>query len=86
MRYAATAFVKILERKPGLELAAFAIVGWVGVKLTVYTLSHPAVAMIPAGFPKTPEWKVTFYVVLVLIALAGWFLSKETCEEQPQNS
>ena len=47
MRFAATAFVQILKRKPGLETAAFLIVGWVGVKLAVYTLAHPALNVIP---------------------------------------
>ena len=40
--FCSKSFVKLLERRPGLEIAAFAIVGWVGVKLAVYTLSHPA--------------------------------------------
>ncbi|WP_068775546.1 TerC family protein [Paenibacillus sp. FJAT-26967] len=80
MRFAASFFVKLLQRKPGLEIAAFAIVGWVGVKLTVYTLSHPALAILPEGFAKLPAWKYTFYIVLVLIAVAGWFLSKEEKE------
>ncbi|MCL5780552.1 MAG: TerC family protein [Firmicutes bacterium] len=77
MRFAASAFVNLLQRKPGLEVAAFVIVGWVGVKLAVFTLSHPALAILPEGLPKAPEWKITFYVVLVLIATAGWFLSKD---------
>lgn len=77
MRFAAIYFVKLLHRKPGLEIAAFIIVGWVGVKLTVYTLSHPALSVLPEGFTKMPEWKFTFYIILVLIALCGWFLSKE---------
>jgi hypothetical protein len=34
-------------------------------------------AVLPEGFANSPEWKITFYVVLVLIALCGWFLSKE---------
>lgn len=81
MRYAATYFVKLLHRRPGLEIAAFIIVGWVGVKLTVYTLSHPALSILPEGFTKMPEWKFSFYIILVLIALGGWFFSKE----QPSN-
>lgn len=80
MRFAANSFVKLLHTKPGLEIAAFLIVGWVGVKLSVYTLSHPGLAVLPEGFAKSPEWKITFYVVLVLIALCGWFLSKEKKE------
>ncbi|KZM57519.1 TerC family protein [Anoxybacillus geothermalis] len=80
MRFAANLFVKLLHMKPGLEIAAFLIVGWVGVKLAVYTLSHPQLAILPEGFAKSPEWKITFYAVLVLIALGGWFLSKEKKE------
>lgn len=81
MRFAANIFVDLLHRKPGLEIAAFLIVGWVGVKLAVYTLSHPALAVLPKAFAKSPTWKISFYVVLILIALGGWFLSKEQTTE-----
>ena len=77
MRFAATAFVQILKRKPGLETAAFLIVGWVGVKLAVYTLAHPALNVIPHSFPEFTPWKLTFWIVLVGIAVGGWFFSKE---------
>ncbi|MGF7029400.1 YkoY family integral membrane protein [Paenibacillus mucilaginosus] len=77
MRFAASYFVQLLQRRPGLEIAAFLIVGWVGVKLSVYTLSHPALSVLPEGFAKLPEWKLSFYAVLILIALGGWFFSKE---------
>ncbi|MGG1636492.1 hypothetical protein BK120_02480 [Paenibacillus sp. FSL A5-0031] len=77
MRFAASAFVKLLERKPGLEVAAFVIVGWVGVKLAVVTLSHPKLGIIPESFSHSAAWKITFYVVLVLIAVIGWFLSSD---------
>lgn len=81
MRFAATFFVQLLQRKPGLEIAAFFIVGWVGVKLSVYTLSHPSLAILPEGFATMTAWKITFYSVLVLIALGGWFLSKDKSKE-----
>lgn len=77
MRFAATLFVKLLHRKPGLETAAFVIVGWVGVKLAVYTLSHDAVGLIPHDFAHSTAWKLTFYIVLVLIAVIGYFLSSD---------
>lgn len=80
MRFAANYFVKLLHTRPGLEITAFLIVGWVGIKLTVYTLSHPDLAILPEGFAKSPEWKITFYVVLLLIAAGGWFFSKEKKE------
>lgn len=77
MRFAASAFVKLLHRKPGLETAAFLIVGWVGVKLAVITLAHPAVGIIPEEFPHSATWEITFWAVLASIAVGGWFLSKD---------
>jgi YkoY family integral membrane protein len=81
MRFAANQFVRLLERKPGLEIAAFTIVGWVGVKLAVYTLAHPSLAILNEDFAHSTEWKVSFYVVLVAIAATGWFFSKDTGTE-----
>lgn len=76
MRFAAQWFVKILLRKPGLETAAYLLVGWVGVKLAVYTLSHPGVAWLDSGFSHSMEWKLIFWSVFLLICIGGWFLSK----------
>jgi len=75
MRFAANIFVELLNKRPGLEIAAFLIVGWVGVKLGLMTIAHPAVGWIPEAFPHSTLWKVTFYVVLVGIAVIGWFVS-----------
>lgn len=77
MRFAANQFVKLLEKRPGLEIAAFTIVGWVGVKLAVITLSHPMLSILNEDFAHSTAWKISFYVVLVGIAAAGWFFSKE---------
>ena len=77
MRFAAGYFVTLLEKRPGLETAAFFVVGWVGVKLGVYALSHPELAILSEGSAKGAPWKITFWVVLVLIGLFGWILSKE---------
>ncbi|MGJ9458254.1 TerC family protein [Oceanobacillus sp. CF4.6] len=76
MRFAANIFVGLLHDRPGLEIAAFLIVGWVGVKLAVIVMAHPDIAWIPHEFPHSTLWKTIFYVVLVLIALVGWFGSK----------
>ncbi|MET3684194.1 YkoY family integral membrane protein [Alkalibacillus flavidus] len=75
MRFAATYFVKLIKRRPGLETAAFMIVGWVGVKLLVITLAHEDLAVIPYDFAHSTVWKVIFYTVLVGIAVTGWFMS-----------
>lgn len=83
MRFAANLFVKLLQTRPGLEIAAFMIVGWVGVKLVVLTLAHPDVAVIPYEFAHSTGWKLTFYLVLIGIAAGGWFFSKEKHQEQP---
>ncbi|GAA0467046.1 TerC family protein [Alkalibacillus silvisoli] len=77
MRFAATYFVKLIKRRPGLETAAFLIVGWVGIKLVVFTLSHEDVAILPHDFAHSTLWKIIFYSVLVLIAVIGWFSTKE---------
>lgn len=82
MRFAANVFVELLQKRPGLEVAAFAIVGWVGIKLVVLVLSHKDVALIPQAFVASTLWKLLFYGVLVGIAVAGWFLSGKSTEEQ----
>src|SRR5699024_9583907 len=75
MRFAANLFVKLLHERPGLELAAFAIVGWVGIKLALLVLSHEEINIIPEQFIASLPWKLTFYIGLVMIALIGWFSS-----------
>lgn len=60
MRFAARWFVRVLEKFPSLETAAFLIVGWVGVKLAVLTLAHEKLGFIPHEFPHSTMWKATF--------------------------
>lgn len=74
MRFAAQAFVRLLNDYPSLETAAFLIVGWVGVKLVVLTLAHPKVAFLSEHFPHSTPWKLTFWIVLVGIALGGYLI------------
>ncbi|MBY7144805.1 TerC family protein [Virgibacillus sp. NKC19-3] len=75
MRFAANIFVDLLHKRPGLEVAAFLIVGWVGVKLAIIVFAHPDIMWIPHTFPESTLWKGLFYVVLVGIAIIGWFAS-----------
>lgn len=77
MRFAATRFVKLLAKFPALETAAFMIVGWVGIKLTVFTLAHPSVQVLNEHFPESTVWKMTFWVVLIGIAAGGYLVSKK---------
>ncbi|HLQ96124.1 MAG TPA: TerC family protein [Pseudogracilibacillus sp.] len=78
MRFAANMFVGLLRKRPGLEVAAFVIVGWVGIKLAVLVLGHPDVAVLPIEFVHSALWKAIFYIGLVIIAAVGWFVSKES--------
>lgn len=77
MRFAANIFVELLQKRPILEISAFLIVGWVGIKLAIITLAHPDVALIPEGFPHSTVWKLTFYIVLIGIAVVGWLASNK---------
>jgi YkoY family integral membrane protein len=76
IRFAAGFFVKILTERPSLERAAMLLVGWVGIKLLMHTLAHPAVHIISHDFVEGPIWNTIFWTVMLLIALGGWFLSK----------
>ncbi|MFD1851924.1 TerC family protein [Oceanobacillus bengalensis] len=86
MRFAANIFVDLLHKRPGLEIAAFVIVGWVGVKLLVMVLAHPDIAWIPHEFPHSTLWKSIFYSVLVLTAVLGWFVSGPKGEEEKERA
>jgi YkoY family integral membrane protein len=81
IRFAAGVFVKLLTKRPSLEKAAMLLVGWVGVKLLMHTLAHPSVHIISHDFVEGVIWKSIFWSVMLLIALGGWFLSKEKPEE-----
>jgi YkoY family integral membrane protein len=73
IKYAATWFVQLLEKRPALETTAYAIVAWVGVKLAVITLAHEDIGFLDHDFPHSTVWTLIFYGVLVAIALIGWF-------------
>lgn len=75
MRFAAQWFVKVLNNYPSLETAAFLIVGWVGVKLTVLALCHEELAILPVDFAHSTLWKTIFWVVLLGIAIGGYLTS-----------
>lgn len=75
MRFAANIFVDLLNKRPSLEIAAFLIVGWVGIKLAVLTLAHEDIGIISHAFPHSTLWKAIFYIVLVGIAVIGWIVS-----------
>jgi YkoY family integral membrane protein len=73
IKYAATWFVQLLDKRPALETTAYAIVAWVGVKLAVITLAHEDIGILDHHFPHSTAWTLVFYGILVGIALIGWF-------------
>lgn len=75
IKFAASWFVKLLDKRPGLETVAYLIVGWVGVKLAIITLSHQDVGILPLEFSHSTSWTIIFWVVLLLLAVGGWFFS-----------
>ncbi|WP_163652379.1 TerC family protein [Listeria sp. PSOL-1] len=87
IRFAATQVVKLLERYPTLETAAFLIVGWVGVKLIIYTLAHPAVHILPESFPESTAWKLIFWSVMIILGLGGYIIArkKKTLSRKSKN-
>lgn len=77
MRFAANFFIKILKEQPGLELAAFLIVAWVGIKLFVIAAANPSLGFLPHDFPHGTIWTITFWAVLFGLALFGVWYSKK---------
>lgn len=77
MRFAAVTFVRLLQRFPVLESAAFLLVGWVGVKLAVLTLAHPRVAVLEYAFPNSFTWKAIFWTVFIGILVSGYVVAKK---------
>ncbi|MEN2767147.1 TerC family protein [Ornithinibacillus xuwenensis] len=75
IKFAASWFVQLLDKRPGLETTAYLIVAWVGVKLAVITLSHDKVGVLDHHFPHSTLWTIIFWGVLLAIAVIGWFAS-----------
>ncbi|MBM7569893.1 TerC family protein [Aquibacillus albus] len=72
IRIAASYIVGLLQRRPGLETAAYIIVGWVAVKLGIHTLAHPQLNIIDQHFPDSSLWNTIFWSVMILVAMIGW--------------
>lgn len=77
MRFAANAFIKVLKEQPGLELAAFLIVAWVGIKLFVIAAAHEKLGFLPHDFPHSTIWTAIFWLVLFGLLIFGIIYSKK---------
>ena len=82
LRFAASAFIRLIDRFPALDHVAYALVGWVGVKLAMISGSswsklHRANAHVPELHPGL------FWSVLLLIAFGGGFLATRHQDKNP---
>ncbi|MBF0714914.1 TerC family protein [Gemelliphila palaticanis] len=82
MRYAANIFIKVLNEKPGLELAAFLIVAWVGIKLFIIAAANPSLGYLPVEFPHSTLWTIIFWLVLFGLLIFGIWYSKKLNEKK----
>lgn len=48
----------------------------------MHTIAHPSVNVVSQAFVEGIVWKTIFWSVMFLIALGGWFLSKEKQKKQ----
>lgn len=76
MRFAATIFLKLLNKYPAFDNVAYALVGWIAVKLGVETLeaAHEIYPAVPALHIPSP----LFWGVMAAIALIGSYLATRT--------
>lgn len=73
MRIAATVFLRLLNRYPAFDNVAYALVGWIAVKLGIETLeaAHEVFPAVPTFHMPTP----LFWGVMAAIAVIGSFLA-----------
>lgn len=76
LRFAAGAFIRVLEKFPLLDHVAYILVGWVGVKLAfhaVHKLQDVSPGSVPFALPYMTQ--TVFWVGLALIAVLGTTLA-----------
>lgn len=84
LRFAASFFIRILEKYPVLDHVAYLLVGWAGVKLVFisghsferwYVGANPG-ASLPVHIPEMPAW--LFWMGMLIIAIGGtWYAVKQ---------
>jgi YkoY family integral membrane protein len=82
LRFAASAFIKLLDRYPALDHVAYSLVGWVGIKLAFisgssWSKNHPTMGHIP----ELPAW--LFWTVLLVVAILGEIFATRYEDKNP---
>lgn len=82
LRFAASAFIKLLDKYPALDHVAYLLVGWVGVKLSL--IAGSSWSELSPTNPHIPELPAAlFWVVLLVIAFGGGFLATRKADPNP---
>ncbi len=79
LRFAATFFIKLLEKYPLLDHLAYILIGWVGVKLT-FMAGHNFVIWYnrdnqPLGFHIPEMSQLVFWSVMAVLVIGGTFMA-----------
>lgn len=91
LRWAATVFLKLLERFPSIESMAYLLVGWAGLKLSYLSLhtfehywEHDLHKTWPLGFhfQEAPTW--LFWGGVAAIVLWGFWKAKQDKPDSPE--
>jgi YkoY family integral membrane protein len=92
LRFAAGAFIRLLEKFPVLDHVAYVLVGWVGVKLAFHSLDklqEVSPGTLPFAVPHMTQ--TVFWVGLASIAIIGTIIayvkrqpSKDSLEEEAE--
>lgn len=70
LRFAASIFIKLLDRFPAFDHLAYVLVGWVGVKLA-FMAGHNLHKAVPSA-PEIPEMSLAvFWSVMVVLIIGG---------------
>jgi YkoY family integral membrane protein len=69
MRFVAGLFLRLLEKFPKLEDAAYLLVGWIGIKLGLETVNQILTGQLEHGPYLIPAW--LFWPVMLIILVGG---------------
>jgi YkoY family integral membrane protein len=69
MRFVAGLFLRLLEKFPKLEDAAYLLVGWIGIKLGLETVNQILTGQLEHGPYLIPPW--LFWSVMLIILVGG---------------
>ena len=82
LRFAASSFIRLLDKFPSLDHVAYALVGWVGIKLAFISAnSWSKLSPLNPSIPHVPSH--VFWPVLVTVALVGGFLATRRPDKNP---